>query len=185
VCPLRLPRHAPRNAAHESAVTRPQSAASANAISNFAEADVWGVSEISFVRLQTCGPGNYAAYRLVAQLGYMMTAPDPSKPTVELEECLRKWPGPPDGILIQKGSVRRRIIRGCAAPASFIHRCSPRRSRYTDVIQKQTTPTSPRTARIATTWGRKRPCWAMTKIWSVPEHTRSLRQDDPFPTVKP
>jgi hypothetical protein len=48
-------------------------------------------------------PGNYTAYRLVAQLGYMMTAPDPTKSTVELEECISKWPGPPDRILIQKG----------------------------------------------------------------------------------
>jgi hypothetical protein len=48
-------------------------------------------------------PGNYSAYRLVAQLGYMMTAPDPAKPTVELEECISKWPGSPDHILIQKG----------------------------------------------------------------------------------
>jgi hypothetical protein len=48
-------------------------------------------------------PGNYSAYRLVAQLGYMMTAPDPAKPTAELEECLSKWPGRPDRILIQKG----------------------------------------------------------------------------------
>jgi hypothetical protein len=48
-------------------------------------------------------PGNYSPYRLVAQLGYMMTAPDPPKPTVELEECLSKWPGHPDRILIQKG----------------------------------------------------------------------------------
>jgi hypothetical protein len=48
-------------------------------------------------------PGNWSAYKLVAQLGYMMTVPDPSKSTVELEECLSKWPGPPDRILIQKG----------------------------------------------------------------------------------
>jgi hypothetical protein len=47
-------------------------------------------------------PGNYSEYRLVAQLGYVMTAPDPGKPTVELEECLSKWPGHPDRILIQK-----------------------------------------------------------------------------------
>jgi hypothetical protein len=52
-------------------------------------------------------PGNYSAYRLVAQLGYVMTAPDPSKPTVELEECLSKWPGHPDRILIQKGVCER------------------------------------------------------------------------------
>ena len=49
-------------------------------------------------------PGNYSSYRLVAQLGYMMTTRDPSRPTVELEECLSKWPGHPDRILIQKGA---------------------------------------------------------------------------------
>jgi len=48
-------------------------------------------------------PGNYSSYRLVAQLGYVMTAPDRSKPTVELEECISKWPGHPDRILTQKG----------------------------------------------------------------------------------
>lgn len=48
-------------------------------------------------------PGNYSAYRLVAQLGYMMTAPDPAKPTADLEECISKWPGPPDRLLIQRG----------------------------------------------------------------------------------
>ena len=48
-------------------------------------------------------PGNYSAYRLVAQLGYLMTAPDPGKPSGELEECISKWPGHPDRILIQKG----------------------------------------------------------------------------------
>jgi hypothetical protein len=48
-------------------------------------------------------PGNYSAYRLVAQLGYVMTAPDPASPAVELEECISKWPGAPDRILIQKG----------------------------------------------------------------------------------
>jgi hypothetical protein len=39
VCRLRLPKRAPCNVAHESTVTRPQSAASANIISNFPEAD--------------------------------------------------------------------------------------------------------------------------------------------------
>jgi hypothetical protein len=49
-------------------------------------------------------PGNYGAYRLVAQLGYMMTAPPESaEKSVELEECLSAWPGHPDHILIQKG----------------------------------------------------------------------------------
>ena len=41
MCRLRLPRRAPRNVAHESTVTRPQSAPSANAISNFPEEDFW------------------------------------------------------------------------------------------------------------------------------------------------
>ena len=40
MCRLRLSRRAPRNVAHESSVTRPQSALSANAISNFPEADL-------------------------------------------------------------------------------------------------------------------------------------------------
>jgi hypothetical protein len=48
-------------------------------------------------------PGNYSAYRLVAQLGYMMTVPDAKEKSVELEECVSKWPGHPDHILIQKG----------------------------------------------------------------------------------
>jgi hypothetical protein len=48
-------------------------------------------------------PGNYSTYRLVAQLGYMMTTPDPAHPTVELEECLSKGSGHSDRILIEKG----------------------------------------------------------------------------------
>jgi Ricin-type beta-trefoil lectin domain-like len=48
-------------------------------------------------------PGNYLSYRPVAQLGYIMTAPDPSKPTVELEECVSQSPGRPDHILTEKG----------------------------------------------------------------------------------
>ena len=47
-------------------------------------------------------PGNYSAYRLVAQLGYMMTAPDPKAASVELEECVTPGPGHLDHILIQK-----------------------------------------------------------------------------------
>jgi hypothetical protein len=47
-------------------------------------------------------PGNYTQYNLVAQLGYLMTAPDPTQKVVELEECVSKWPGHPDHILIQK-----------------------------------------------------------------------------------
>ena len=42
MCRLRLPRRAPREVAHESTVTRPQSAAIANVISNFRETDFSG-----------------------------------------------------------------------------------------------------------------------------------------------
>jgi len=49
-------------------------------------------------------PDNYAAYRRVAQLGYVMTAPNPKETSVELEECVSPWPGHPDHILIQKGA---------------------------------------------------------------------------------
>ena len=48
-------------------------------------------------------PGNYAAYKLVAQLGYTMTAPDAKEKSIELEECVSQWPGHADHILIQKG----------------------------------------------------------------------------------
>jgi hypothetical protein len=48
-------------------------------------------------------PGNYAAYKLVAQLGYTMTEPDAKEASLELEECVSEWPGHPDHILIQKG----------------------------------------------------------------------------------
>jgi len=48
-------------------------------------------------------PGNYAAYKLVAQLGYTMTTPDSREPSIELEECVSQWPGHADHILIQKG----------------------------------------------------------------------------------
>jgi hypothetical protein len=49
-------------------------------------------------------PGNYTAYKLVAQLGYTMTAaPDSKEASIELEECVSQWPGHPDHILIQKG----------------------------------------------------------------------------------
>ena len=48
-------------------------------------------------------PGNWAAYKMVAQLGYVMTAPDPKEPSTELEECVSTAPGHLDHILIQKG----------------------------------------------------------------------------------
>jgi hypothetical protein len=48
-------------------------------------------------------PGNYSAYKLVAQLGYMMTAPDAREACTELEECVSQESGHPDQILMQKG----------------------------------------------------------------------------------
>ena len=65
-------------------------------------------------------PGNYTAYRLVAQLGYMMTAPDPKLATVELEECISKWPGPPDRILIQTGRCETQNYRRLRS-AGFVY----------------------------------------------------------------
>lgn len=86
-------------------------------------------------------PGNYSAYREVAQLGYMMTAPDPAKPSVELEECISKWPGPPDRILMQRGlaveqkrsRTRRAGARRALGPGLEAHAwrpvCSPKKNR--------------------------------------------------------
>jgi hypothetical protein len=49
-------------------------------------------------------PGNWSTYRMVAQLGYMMTAPPDSKlGSTELEECVSQGAGHVDHILIQKG----------------------------------------------------------------------------------
>ena len=48
-------------------------------------------------------PGNWAAYKLVAQLGYVATASDPKQASIELEECVSQWPGHPGHILIQEG----------------------------------------------------------------------------------
>jgi hypothetical protein len=48
-------------------------------------------------------PGNWAAYKLVAQLGYVATASDPKQASIELEECVSQWPGHPGLILIQQG----------------------------------------------------------------------------------
>ncbi len=48
-------------------------------------------------------PGNWTAYKLVAQLGYMMTAPQAKEASIELEECVSQGPNHLDHILIQKG----------------------------------------------------------------------------------
>jgi hypothetical protein len=65
-------------------------------------------------------PGNYTAYKLVAELGYMMTVPDPKLASVELEECISKWPGHPDHILIQKGICETRGYRRLRS-AGFVY----------------------------------------------------------------
>lgn len=49
-------------------------------------------------------PGNWSTYGLVEQSGYLMTAPDATRKTVALEECVSKWSGHPDHILIEKGA---------------------------------------------------------------------------------
>jgi hypothetical protein len=68
-------------------------------------------------------PGNWSAYKLVAQLGYMMTAPDLKQTSVELEECINKSPGHPDRILIQKGVCETQNYRRLRS-AGFIYASS-------------------------------------------------------------
>jgi hypothetical protein len=65
-------------------------------------------------------PQNYTAYKLVAQLGYIMTTPDPKSASVELEECISKWPGHPDRILIQKGVCETQDYRRLRS-AGFVY----------------------------------------------------------------
>jgi hypothetical protein len=48
-------------------------------------------------------PGNYTAYKMIAPLGYIMTAPDPKEASIELEECASQSSEHVDHILIQKG----------------------------------------------------------------------------------
>jgi hypothetical protein len=48
-------------------------------------------------------PGNYLAYRLDATLGFVMTAPDREKPTVELEDCVLQSGAHPDHLLTASG----------------------------------------------------------------------------------
>jgi hypothetical protein len=52
-------------------------------------------------------PGNYSAYKLEKQTGYLLTAADLAKPAVELEDCVSQWPGHPDHILEAKGVCER------------------------------------------------------------------------------
>lgn len=48
-------------------------------------------------------PSNGSAYKLETKSGYLMTAVDPAKPSVELEDCVSQWPGHPDHMLDHKG----------------------------------------------------------------------------------
>jgi hypothetical protein len=48
-------------------------------------------------------PGNYTAYRLITQLGYMMNVADAAKPSIEIEECISASSGHADHILTPKG----------------------------------------------------------------------------------
>jgi hypothetical protein len=48
-------------------------------------------------------PGNYTTYTLEKETGYLMTAADAAKPSVELEDCVSQLPGHPDHILEQAG----------------------------------------------------------------------------------
>ncbi len=47
-------------------------------------------------------PGNYKSYQLDGKLGYLMTAADPAKSSVPLEDCFSQEPGHPDHILEEK-----------------------------------------------------------------------------------
>jgi hypothetical protein len=51
---------------------------------------------------EVCG-SNHGAYALEAQSGYLLTAVDPAKPSVQLEDCVSFWPGHPDHVLEVKG----------------------------------------------------------------------------------
>jgi len=53
----------------------------------------------------------------------VMTAPDPKQTSVELEECINKWPGHPDRILIQKGVCETQDYRRLRS-AGFIYATS-------------------------------------------------------------
>jgi hypothetical protein len=49
-------------------------------------------------------PGNYSDYTLEAQSGYLMTAADPKRPSVELEDCVKQQGEHLDHILALKGA---------------------------------------------------------------------------------
>jgi len=47
-------------------------------------------------------PGNYKSYQLDGKQGYLMTAADPSKPSVALEDCASQASGRPEHLLEEK-----------------------------------------------------------------------------------
>ena len=102
-------------------------------------------------------PSNYAAYKLVAQLGYVMTAPpDSTEKSVELEECLSQWPGHPDHMLIQKGVCETQGYNRLRSAGSSLQRRSPTPSRYTVATPAAKSPTSPPTEMTATAWASEK-----------------------------
>jgi hypothetical protein len=48
-------------------------------------------------------PGNYNEYQLEAVTGYLLSTADPSRATVELEDCVAHWASHPDHLLSEKG----------------------------------------------------------------------------------
>jgi hypothetical protein len=70
-------------------------------------------------------PGNHTAYRLVAQLGYTMTAPNPKGAFIELEECVSKWPDTHTTFSFKKAPAKTRTIGVYAAPDSSFSAAQP------------------------------------------------------------
>ncbi len=56
-------------------------------------------------------PGNYAAYGLDAQSGYLMSSADVGAASVELEDCVSQRPGHPDHLLAEKGFCEAHTYR--------------------------------------------------------------------------
>lgn len=56
-------------------------------------------------------PDNDNQFKIVEQSGYMMTAPDATRKTVALEECISSWPGHPDYIVIASGVCEKNGYR--------------------------------------------------------------------------
>jgi hypothetical protein len=50
-------------------------------------------------------PGNYNDYQLIAQSGYLLTATDAQRPTIEIDDCVKQQGTHHDHILMQKKEV--------------------------------------------------------------------------------